>query len=223
VPSLGVSGGYGACRRAGLAGKAQQSVTAWRERYRTPLLIALSAIAVLGLIFFVLRQRESPPALELRVSDTASSDSEIMVHVAGAVAAPGVYALHEGDRVVDAVEAAGGPSSDADLVTLNLARRIHDEDQVVVPRIGEPPTVSQVASAQTSPDGLPAGGALIDINTASAAVLDSLPGIGEVYSKRIVDSRVADGPFQSTEDLVARQLIPRATYEKIKNLITASP
>jgi competence protein ComEA len=134
-----------------------------------------------------------------------------------------VYALHEGDRVVDAVEAAGGPSSDADLVALNLARRIHDEDQVVVPRIGEPPKVSQVASAQTGPDGLPGGGALIDVNTASAADLDSLPGIGEVYSQRIVDSRATDGPFESTEDLVGRQLIPRATYEKIKHLITASP
>ena len=196
-------------------------MAAWLERYRAPLLIALLGIAALGLIFFLLRQRESPPPLELKVG--ASADSEVMVHVAGAVAVPGVYALHEGDRVVDAVEAAGGPSSDADLVALNLARRIQDEDQVVVPRIGEPAPVSQVASAQAGPDGLPASGALIDINTASADVLDSLPGIGEVYSQRIVDSRTAEGPFQGTEDLVARQLIPRATYEKIKNLITASP
>ena len=188
----------------------------WLERYRTPLLTILAGAAVLGLIFFVLRQRESPPPLELQVGDAASSDSEIMVHVTGAVATPGVYALHEGDRVVDAVEAAGGPSSDADLVTLNLARRVHDEDQVVVPRVGEQPTASQAASA--SADGAP-----IDINTASAAVLDSLPGIGEVYSSRIVDSRAANGPFQSTEDLVTRKLIPSATYEKIKLLITVSP
>ncbi len=65
--------------------------------------------------------------------------------------------------------------------------------------------------------------ALIDINTASADVLDALPGIGEVYSQRIVDSRVADGPFQDTEDLLARQLIPRATYQKIEPFITALP
>jgi competence protein ComEA len=188
----------------------------WLERYRTPLLTILAGAAVLGLIFFVLRQRESPPPLELQVGDAASSDSEIMVHVTGAVATPGVYALHEGDRVVDAVEAAGGPSPDADLVTLNLARRVHDEDQVVVPRVGEQPASSQAASAS-------ANGAPIDINTASAAVLDSLPGIGEVYSNRIVDSRTANGPFQSTEELVTRKLIPRATYEKIKLLITVSP
>jgi competence protein ComEA len=190
---------------------------AWLERYRTPLLAVLTGVAVLGLVFFILRQRESPPPLELRVSDATSADSEIMVYVTGAVAAPGVYPLHEGDRVVDAVEAAGGPSPEADLVTLNLARRIHDEDQVVVPRIGEQATVSQVAAAETGPD------TLIDINTAAAAVLDSLPGIGEVYSQRIVDSRTAEGLFDSTEDLVTRQIIPRSTYEKIKLLITVSP
>jgi len=186
----------------------------WLERYRTPLISVLAGAVVLGLIFFVLRQREAPAPLELQVGDAPSSNAEIMVHVTGAVAAPGVYALHEGDRVVDAVEAAGGPSTDADLVTLNLARRIHDEDQVVVPRVGEQPAASQAASA----DGAP-----IDINTASAAVLDSLPGIGEAYSSRIVDSRVANGPFQSTEDLVTRKLIPRATYEKIESLIAVSP
>jgi competence protein ComEA len=190
---------------------------AWLERYRTPLLAVLTGVAVLGLVFFILRQRESPPPLELRVSDATSADSEIMVYVTGAVAAPGVYPLHEGDRVVDAVEAAGGPSPEADLVALNLARRIHDEDQVVVPRIGEQATVSQVAAAETGPD------TLIDINTAAAAVLDSLPGIGEVYSQRIVDSRTTDGLFDSTEDLVTRQLIPRSTYDKIKLLITVSP
>jgi len=195
-------------------------MTEWLERYRTPLLTVLASAAVLGLIFFILRQREGPPPLELQVGDASSGHSQIMVHVTGAVATPGVYALHEGDRVVDAVEAAGGPSADADLVTLNLARRIHDEDQVVVPRVGEQPAASQAGSSQT---GASANGAPIDINTASAAVLDSLPGIGEVYSNRIVDSRVTDGLFQSTEDLVTRKLIPRATYEKIKLLITVSP
>jgi competence protein ComEA len=195
-------------------------MTAWLERYRTPILTILAGVAVLGLIFFILRQGDGPPPLELQVGDATSGDSEIMVHVTGAVAAPGVYSLHEGDRVADAVEAAGGPSADADLVTLNLARRIHDEDQVLVPRVGEQPAASQAGSAQT---GASTNGAPIDINTASAAVLDSLPGIGEAYSSRIVDSRVADGPFQSTEDLVTRKLIPRATYEKIKLLITVSP
>lgn len=194
---------------------AGQSMTAWLDRYRKPLLTAAAIAAVLGLAFFILGGRDGPPPLELQVGGGHSSGSEIMVHVAGAVAAPGVYALQEGDRVVDAVEVAGGPSPDADLVALNLARRVHDEDQVVVPRVGE--------QAAGQAEFGSAGGALIDINSASPAVLDSLPGIGEVYSQRIVDSRIAGGRFDSTEDLVARRLIPRATYDKIKDSITVSP
>jgi len=188
----------------------------WLERYRTPLLTVLAGVAVLGLVLFIFRHREGPPPLELQVGDAPASNAEIMVHVTGAVATPGVYALHDGDRVVDAVEAAGGPSPDADLVTLNLARRVHDEDQVVVPRVGEQQAAAQAASTS-------AGGAPIDINTASAADLDSLPGIGEAYSNRIVDSRVTGGLFLSTDDLVTRKVIPRATYDKIKSLITVSP
>jgi competence protein ComEA len=198
-------------------------MTAMLERYRTPIAAVLAGVAVLGLAFLMLRQRESPPPLELRVGEATAADAEIMVYVTGAVATPGVYPLHEGDRVVDAVEAAGGPSPEADLVALNLARRIRDEDQVVVPRVGEQAPVSEVAGTETGPDELAGGGALVDINTASAAVLDSLPGIGEVYSQRIVDSRTADGLFDSTEDLLTRELIPRSTYEKIKLLITVSP
>jgi competence ComEA-like helix-hairpin-helix protein len=62
-----------------------------------------------------------------------------------------------------------------------------------------------------------------NINTADARTLDSLPGIGEVYSQRIVDSRTANGPFASTDDLLQRKIIPRATFEKIKDLITVGP
>lgn len=88
-----------------------------------------------------------------------------------------------------------------------------DEDQVVVPRQGQ--AISQVAGAlQTQ---------LVNINTASAELLDSLPGIGEVYSKRIVESRNHLGPFESTQDLVDREIIPRSTYEKIKDLIAVGP
>ena len=65
--------------------------------------------------------------------------------------------------------------------------------------------------------------AKIDINTATAQLLDSLPGIGEVYSQRIVDSRAVNGPFVSIDDLLEREIIPRSTFEKIKDLITVGP
>ncbi len=184
----------------------------WLDRYRGPILLALTALVAVGLVVFILQRRDGPRPLEIRF-DAAGDEMDIKVHVTGAVLRPGVYDLRDGDRVADALEVAGGPSDDADLVTLNLARRVHDEDQVIVPRQGQ--AVSQVAgSAQMQ---------LVNINTAPAELLDSLPGIGEVYSGRIVESRNHDGPFENPDDLVTRQLIPRSTYEKIKDLITVGP
>ncbi len=117
-----------------------------------------------------------------------------------------------------ALEAAGGPTEDADLEAINLARRLYDEDQVMVPRRGQVVSpgrpVSQVAGSSMG---------RININTASAELLDTLPGIGEVYSQRIIDSRTSNGPFERVEDLLERRLIPRSTFEKIKDLITVGP
>lgn len=125
---------------------------------------------------------------------------------------PGVYFLNDGDRWIDAVEAAGGPAADADLQAVNLARRLHDEDQVLVPRLGEQ---SEPYSGSNEEK--------ININTAPAAVLDSLPGIGEVRSQRIVDSRQRDGPFSRIEELVERKLIPQSVFDQIRDLITVGP
>lgn len=183
----------------------------WLDRYRGPIVLALTALVAVGVVVFILQRRDGPQPLEIRF-DEPIEGVDIKVHVTGAVLRPGVYDLRDGDRVADALEAAGGPDEDADLVALNLARRVHDEDQVVVPRHGQ--AVSQVAGAQTR---------LVNINTAPAELLDSLPGIGEVYSGRIVESRNHEGPFESPEDLVSRQVIPRSTYEKIKDLITVGP
>jgi competence protein ComEA len=184
---------------------------AWLERHRDILIIALAVALAVALVLLILNWRQGPEPLEIHFSDPSLDGPEIQVYVSGAVERPGVYVLHDRERVVDAVEAAGGPTEDADMEALNLAQRIHDEDHVTVPRIGEP---SSAAGTGGSPQ-------LIDINTASAALLDTLPGIGEVYSQRIVDSRVSEGPFQTIEELVERKIISRSTYDKIKDLITA--
>ena len=115
-------------------------------------------------------------------------------------------------RVVD--DQRGCPTFAGDLADaiLELAVRLRDEDQIVVPRFGE--DVSAVAGTTS---------AKININTASAGELDALPGIGEVYSQRIVVSREADGPYVSSEELVERQVLPRSTYEGIRELITTGP
>ncbi len=186
---------------------------AWLERYRW-LVIGLMAAPLLVLIgVLVDRQLQGPQPLEINLGETPSS-SEIQVYVAGAVNRPGVYYLNDGDRWIDAVEAAGGPTDDADLEAVNLALRLHDEDQVLVPRLGEQAVLGSSHAPQDE---------RININAAPAAVLDSLPGIGEVRSRRIVDSRERDGPFSRIEELVERKLIPQSVFDQIRELITVGP
>jgi competence ComEA-like helix-hairpin-helix protein len=91
---------------------------------------------------------------------------------------------------------------------------LSDDDQVLVPRLGE----QAVLGAAEAPQG-----ELIDINSAPAAVLDSLPGIGETRSQSIVDSRERDGPFSRIEELVERKLIPQSVFDQLRELITVGP
>ncbi|MGA2285054.1 MAG: ComEA family DNA-binding protein [Dehalococcoidia bacterium] len=191
----------------------------WLERNRSVCLAALCAVIVTGLVILVLQRRNGPRPLELRFDDPSIGGAAIEVYVTGAVANPGIYALRDGDRVADALAAAGGPTDQANIVSLNLAERVHDEGQVIVPSVSSVAGAS-VTAEPTAPPLAP--GEKININTAGAAELDALPGIGAVYSQRIVDSRQSAGPFGSADELVSRKLIPSATYNKIKDLITVA-
>jgi competence protein ComEA len=154
---------------------------------------------LVALGFLLGRHTTNAPPLELAPSD-------VRVYVVGSVRQPGVYALWEGARWMDALEAAGGPTEDADLEAVNLARRVRDEDLIVIPRRGQ--------------EGR---SALVNINTASARELEALPGIGPVRAEAIVRSRQEEGPFQSIDDLVTRKLIPRSVLEDIKDKVTVGP
>jgi competence protein ComEA len=190
------------------------------ERFSHAIIIGLAALLVAAVIALVVQQRDSGRPLAITVAGTPTTSGPMMAYITGAVAQPGVYQVADGDRLVDLLNKAGGAAADANLAAVNLAQRLHDEDRVIVPRAGEAASattpVSQVAGAITS-------GSPININTASAQDLDSLPGIGQVYSQRIVDSRTNAGPFVTTDDLVTRQLVPRATYDKIRDLISVGP
>jgi competence protein ComEA len=178
------------------------------------IILALIAAAFLS-SFFVLNVIEAdPPPIEFVPGSGLPDGTPIRVHVTGAVTRPGVYELREGDRVIEAVAVAGGASADADIDALNLARRVRDEEQLVVP---------ERRSASPAPVAPLPPGTLIDINVATAAQLDQLPGIGEAYSRRIIDSRIVDGPFKSTDELVQRRVLPQATYDRVKDLISAGP
>ena len=179
------------------------------DRYRW-IVVALFALPLLLGIAFLLSERLSgPQPLELELADVPAE--EIRVYVAGAVQRPGVYSLADGDRWIDALEAAGGPTSDANLAAVDLARRARDEDTILVPSLSG----ADVASASQTP--------LIDINTASAEQLATLPGIGEVRAGRIIDSRERDGLFVSADELLERELIPLSVFEEIADLVTVGP
>jgi len=134
------------------------------------------------------------------------------------VRAPAVYKLSPGSIVQDAVEAAGGPAPDADLDRINLALELRDQQQVYVPRQGEvdpPPLVS---------GGEPGEGesavALVNINTAMAAELETLPRIGPTTAERIMEYREANGPFEAIEDIQNVPGIGPVTFDGLKDLIT---
>ena len=140
-------------------------------------------------------------------STTAEDSARIWVHVVGAVRHPGLYALRAESRVNDAIDAAGGFMGDAAPEGVNLARKLSDGEQLVVPTADELAKAGAGgASTGGAGAGSGAGGATpantpVDINTATAEQLDALPGIGPATATKIVADRQANGPFKSIDDL----------------------
>jgi len=192
-------------------------------------LVAVLAVTLGGAGLWYLRSLPRPVeiAAEVPAGPTASGGQTgagpssapaaiVLVDVAGWVRSPGVYEFAEGSRVIDAIEAAGGARPGALLQALNLAAPLADGTQILVPREGEagaPP----VAGGATVPG---AAGGLVNINTASASELETLPGIGEVIAQRIVDHRTANGPFASVDALLDVSGIGDAILESIRELVT---
>lgn len=147
--------------------------------------------------------------------------AEIVVDVGGAVVRPGVYRLATGARIGDAIEAAGGfsPRVDVDRVgrEVNLAATLTDGAQVRVPsRDDAGPSVAPGGGGATSASG---DGQLVNLNTATEAELDALPGIGPVTAAKILESR-ADSPFRTVDELRERGLVGEKTLEKLRPLLT---
>ena len=137
---------------------------------------------------------------------------QVVVHVVGAVTAPGIVRLPVGSRVVDALAAAGGATADADLAALNLARVLVDGEQVVVPRPGDPVAAAGGASAA------PVAPGLVGLNSADAAALDALPGIGPVLAQRIVERR-DERRFASVDELGDVPGIGPTLLERLRPLV----
>ena len=169
--------------------------------------------ALSGAVFFLINRPSDSGVTVIAPSPTQAGP--IQAYITGAVVSPGVYTLQPGSRVNDLVQAAGGALPDADMASVNLAKRVSDEDQVYVSSVGEAPPTTV---AEAPPTALRSD--LIDINQASAEQLMALPGIGEVRSKAIVDYRAEVGRFHRIDQLLDVPGIGSATLEGIRELVT---
>ncbi|HWH31746.1 MAG TPA: ComEA family DNA-binding protein [Egibacteraceae bacterium] len=183
-----------------------------RSRLAAPLAplqgLALLAVTAVGATALLGRLTQAPaeqppPQVEIR-------DEPVVVHVAGHVRSPGLYRLPGGSRVADAVAAAGGATEHADLDGLNLARVVEDGEQLLVPAAGAPGSPER---AGVRPDGK------VDLNRATAAELDALPGIGPVLAARIVAYRERHGGFRTVRDLRRVQGIGEKLYGSLAELV----
>jgi len=187
-------------------------------------LVGLAVLAAVGLMGgYGVAMRARPRPTKLSLESAAPTDGEksrrLFVHVGGAVQRPGLYRLSDGARVDDAVQAAGGVLEDADLDALNLAARVKDGDKVLVP--------SRSGTAEGSPGGPQNGsggggaqGGLVNLNTATIADLETLPGIGPAIAQRIIDFRSSNGGFRKVEDLLEVSGIGPKTFEKLRDHVT---
>ena len=176
----------------------------WLQKYRGPISLGLVALLIIGVVVWLVRRPEAPPLVVATPPTQSPAPAIIKVYVSGAVVSPGAYALHQGDRTEDALRAAGGPTAEADLDRINLAARVRDEQHILVPAKGE----SQPTEGK------------LDLNTATQAELEALPGIGPAYASRIIDYRQSEGPFRKVEELLEAKLIPSSTFQEIKDLVT---
>ncbi len=172
----------------------------WSRPQETVILAAATLMLAAAGVLLVAR-RPAPP---IRIIE-APTTSELAVQVDGAVARPGIYRLVSGARVADALAAAGGVSADADLGAMNRVRRVRDGEHIVVPRAAAPGSISASGPLAT-----------LDLNSATAEALESLPGVGPVVARRIVEYRSSHGGFRRVEDLLQVKGVGPRLLERLR-------
>lgn len=204
----------------------------WLERHREAIVVGLLTSLVFSILLGIaLLKLKSPSSAPIVISSLdplptvarapTQTPVPVLVYVSGAVVRPGVYALPWDSRLQDAISAAGGPSANADLLRVNLAERVRDEQQVYVPRQGEVvlPALPTPGPNVATLGQLTTAGRRININTATASELESLPGIGPTLAQRIVEYRQANGLFGRREDIKKVRGIGEGIFSQIKDYI----
>ncbi|MBA8815999.1 competence protein ComEA [Microbacterium halimionae] len=195
-----------------------------RTRLGVGAAIVVVLVAIAGTVVIGIARGSSPPDEVVSTAESsfavssAPLDASVYVHVSGAVADPGLYQLPAGARVMDAVAAAGGFAEDADSDSINLARSVSDGEQLHVATPGEQPAAGSGPGGGGS--GAAGGSALVNVNTADVAILDTLPGVGPAIAQRIVDWRTANGRFNSVDDLLAVPGIGDSILAGLRELVS---
>lgn len=215
----------------------------WRERVEqladatgtTPARILVGGIAAIGAVvagLWLTRPPVAPPEVTLPFASTttslapassvAAASEVLVVHVAGAVVDPGVHELPPGSRVVDAIEAAGGLTPDADEARINLAAPVTDGERVYLLKVGEavPPSVEGGSSGSSGGSSDASAEGPVDLNQADEAALDALPGVGPATAAAIIQHRDQIGRFTSVDQLLDVRGIGEAKLEQLRPLVT---
>lgn len=191
------------------------------------LLGVMAGFVLAGVLIFVSRAPVGQPI----VLQPAPTKAPLVVHVIGAVPRPGLYEFAEGARIQDAVDAAGGLLSSANVDAINLAALLSDGQQLNIPYLEGQATTEESTSLElpgssnnnessTQESSLSSDGELININTATLEELDSLPGIGPTIAQRIIDYRTENGAFSTIDEIMDVSGVGPATFDEIKDLIT---
>ena len=148
------------------------------------------------------------------------AESSLVISVVGKVRSPGLVTVPSGARVADALRAAGGALDGVDVSALNLARKLTDGEQIYV----GVPVPAGVQAGAAAPDQASGGepGGKVNLNTATQDQLDTLPGVGEVTAKRIVDWRTQHGAFSSVEQLQEVDGIGATRFSRLRDQVTVS-
>lgn len=186
---------------------------------KTKIIIGIAiviAIVVIGLYFYKESKNDYTYDETLAVTQeneevTEEENEEITIHIIGEVKYPGIVILKSGQRIVDAIEAAGGETEEADLNKLNLAQLLNDGDKIYVPNKTDEIEDYKDTTGKSS---------TVNLNTATLEELTSLPGIGESTAQKIIDYRKENGKFKTIEDLKNVSGIGESKFDNIKDKIT---
>jgi len=191
------------------------------DEQRKGILILFAGFLAVGGIFFALSQgRSSAPTVDsvpTLISPSVPEITEVvMVDVSGRVKSPGVYSLDKGSRAIDALNIAGGANAGVDLSDINLAHVLFDGEQIIV---GAPKVSYSSSGKAKAKIKIPTVSSPINLNTATQAQLDTLPGIGPVMAARIIAYKLKNGPFLLIEDLKKVNGIGDNKFAEISKLV----